>query len=99
FILPSRTTPTWKEQFGRVIIEAHACSTPVLGSNSGAIPDVIASGGLIFNERNPSDLADKIRTLHSDPSRLRTLGSTGRQQVEALYTWQRIAQRMRSIYD
>ena len=40
-ILPSRTTTRWKEQFGRVIIEAHACGTPVIGSDSGAIPEVI----------------------------------------------------------
>ena len=34
--LPSRTTASWKEQFGRVIIEAHACAIPVIGSTSGA---------------------------------------------------------------
>ena len=38
-LLPSRTTSRWKEQFGRVIIEAHACGIPVIGSDSGAIPE------------------------------------------------------------
>ena len=41
--LMSRTTPTWKEQFGRVIIEAQACATPVIGSSSGAIPEVVGT--------------------------------------------------------
>lgn len=37
-VLPSRTTATWKEQFGRVLVEAMACQTPVIGSDSGEIP-------------------------------------------------------------
>ena len=43
--LPSRTTPTWKEQFGRVLIEAMACGVPVVGSDSGEIPHVIGDAG------------------------------------------------------
>jgi glycosyltransferase involved in cell wall biosynthesis len=99
FVLPSRTTSSWKEQFGRVIIEAHACQTPVLGSNSGAIPDVIASGGLVFPERDPRALAGCITTLHADPNKLLDLGRHGRKQVEDDYTWQRIAVKMRAVYD
>ena len=49
-VLPSRTTPSWKEQFGRVLIEAHACGVPTIGSSSGAIPDVIENAGLVFPE-------------------------------------------------
>ena len=60
FVLPSRTVPSWKEQFGRVIIEAQACETPVIGSDSGAIPEVVGAGGLIFPERNPQALAAAI---------------------------------------
>ncbi|MCS6776735.1 MAG: glycosyltransferase, partial [Chthonomonadaceae bacterium] len=41
-VLPSHTTPRWKEQFGRVLIEAGACGKPVIGSSSGAIPEVVA---------------------------------------------------------
>jgi glycosyltransferase involved in cell wall biosynthesis len=44
-VLPSLTRPHWKEQFGRVLIEAMACETPVLGSDSGEIPAVIAATG------------------------------------------------------
>jgi glycosyltransferase involved in cell wall biosynthesis len=45
FVLPSRTTPAWKEQFGRVLIEAMACGVPVIGSDSGEIPHVIGAPG------------------------------------------------------
>ena len=40
-VLPSHTTPTWKEQFGRVIVEALWCGVPVVGSDSGEIPWLI----------------------------------------------------------
>lgn len=98
FALPSRTTATWKEQFGRVIIEAHACRVPVIGSDSGAIPEVVADAGLIVPERNPAALAQAIQTLHGDPERRSEMGKIGRQRVEDFYTWERIAQNMADIY-
>ena len=98
FILPSRTTHRWKEQFGRVIIEAHACATPVIGSDSGAIPAVIGEAGLVFPEGSASAIATAIQTLSADPARARRLGEMGRAQVEAHYTWARVAELMRSVY-
>jgi glycosyltransferase involved in cell wall biosynthesis len=96
--LPSRTTARWKEQFGRVLIEANACGTPVIGARSGAIPDVVGGGGLTFPERDPKSLADAIRQLQADPASARKMGQLGRQQVDKQYTWERVAQRMYSIY-
>jgi glycosyltransferase involved in cell wall biosynthesis len=98
FVLPSWTVPSWKEQFGRVIIEAHACQTPVIGSDSGAIPDVVGEGGLIFPERDAQKLAEAIMELHRSPDRARRMGAAGRAQVEARYTWHRVAEQMRDIY-
>src|SRR5690606_10737365 len=40
-VLPSQTIPKWKEQFGRVLVEAMACEVAVVGSDSGEIPNVI----------------------------------------------------------
>lgn len=67
-VLPSRTTPFWKEQFGRVIVEAIASGKPVVGSNSGAIPEVLGKIGLetVFRESDPADLAQKIELLHEE---------------------------------
>lgn len=97
-VLPSRTTPSWKEQFGRVIIEAHACKTPVIGSDSGAIPEVIGEAGLVVPEGDARALAQAIETLRCDPERARQMGETGRRQVEQFYTWERVASRMREVY-
>ena len=97
-VLPSRTTPQWKEQFGRVIIEAHACDTPVVGSDSGAIPSVIGSGGLVYPEGNPKALAEALRRLYDEPVEAGRLGAIGREQVDRQYTCQRVAERMGTIY-
>jgi glycosyltransferase involved in cell wall biosynthesis len=96
--LPSRTTASWKEQFGRVLIEANACATPVIGSDSGAIPDVIGQGGLVVPEQNPRALADAIESLAREPERARAMGMAGRAQAEAKYTWGRVAEQMHGIY-
>ena len=97
-VLPSRTTPRWKEQFGRVIIEAQACGTPVIGSDSGAIPEVVGDGGLVFEEQQPGALAAAIMELYCDPQRAREKGRIGRHQTQENYTWARVADRMGSIY-
>ena len=59
-VLPSKTTKSWKEQFGRVLIEAMACGTKLIGSNSGAIPEVIDDYGTIFKEGDIDDLKNSI---------------------------------------
>lgn len=68
FVLPSRTTEHWKEQFGRVLIESMLCSTPVIGSSSGEIPKVVSEAGLIFKEKDPQDLAKQIKRIQSSPT-------------------------------
>ena len=80
-----------------MIIEAHACEIPVIGSDSGAIPEVINEGGLIAPEGNSAKLTEAIKTLRDDPVLCRTMGQAGRRQVEDLYTWQRVSERMREI--
>jgi glycosyltransferase involved in cell wall biosynthesis len=66
FVLPSLTTPRWTEQFGFVLAEAMACGVPVIGSNSGAIPEVIGECGIIVEENDSRALAEAIVSLASD---------------------------------
>lgn len=97
-VLPSRTTPEWKEQFGRVIIEAMACEVPVLGSSSGEIPNVIGDAGLIFEEGNEKDLAEKISILIDNSELRQKLGGAGRKRVLENFTNTIIAQNIYTIY-
>ena len=79
FVLPSITTRKWKEQFGRVIIEAMACEVPVIGSTSGAIPEVVNDAGLIFKENDPHDLKNKIMMLIKDSKFRNNLKNKGKE--------------------
>jgi glycosyltransferase involved in cell wall biosynthesis len=66
-VLPSRTGQHWKEQFGRVLVEAMACGVPVIGSDSGAIPYVIGDAGQVVPESDVPALRDALLTLRNDP--------------------------------
>jgi glycosyltransferase involved in cell wall biosynthesis len=95
--LPSRTAPNWKEQFGRVLAEAGACEIPVIGSDSGAIPDVIGNAGLVFPEQNSQAMAKCIELLASDPNLCANLGKVGRSQAITKYSWERVAEQYNEI--
>jgi glycosyltransferase involved in cell wall biosynthesis len=98
-VLPSRTTRNWKEQFGRVLIEAMACETPVVGSDSGEIPHVIGDAGLVFHEGDERALADQLRKLAEHPSLRESLGRRGRERVLEHYTHSKIARDTASFYE
>ncbi|OUC13188.1 MAG: hypothetical protein B0A82_18775 [Alkalinema sp. CACIAM 70d] len=58
-IMPS----IWPEPFGRVIIEAMACGTPVIASHTGGIPEILTGefSQALFPPRNPAAIADRIQ--------------------------------------
>jgi glycosyltransferase involved in cell wall biosynthesis len=97
-VIPSRTLPNWKEQFGRVIIEAMASGVAVIGSDSGAIPDVIGDAGLVFHEDDADDLRDKLRSLINDADLRGSLAEKGRQRVLDHFTQQQVAEQTVAIY-
>ena len=66
FVLPSLTKPPSPEQFGCVLAEAMACGVPVIGSNSGAIPETVGEAGLIVPEGDPDALAKAIFKMSED---------------------------------
>lgn len=83
--VPSLTTRQWAEQFGRVIVEAMAHGVPVIGSSSGAIPEVIDDAGLVFPEGDAKRLAEAIQQLRSDGSLRELLITRGFDRVERVY--------------
>jgi len=97
-VLPSHTTPRWKEQFGRVLIEAGACAVPSIGSDSGAIPDVIADGGLIFPEGDATALAQRIEVMMNNPERRAEYGRVAHQRAQQYFGWNNVAGSMRDVY-
>jgi glycosyltransferase involved in cell wall biosynthesis len=98
-VLPSRTTPKWKEQFGRALVEAMACEVAVVGSDSGAIPEVIGDAGIVFPEGDATALASALEDLRADPARREALAASGRERVLRFFTWRRVADMYTRLYD
>jgi glycosyltransferase involved in cell wall biosynthesis len=97
-VMPSRTRPNWKEQFGRALIEAMASGVPVIGSDCGEIPNVIGDAGLIFREDDADALRAHLVALQNDPARRADLGQRGRARVLAHFTHARIAEDTFRVY-
>ena len=90
-VLPSRDTPSWREQFGHILIEAMACEVPVIGSTAGAIPEVLGDAGLLFPQGDCEELCERLATLIASSSERRALGHRGRERVLAHYTHAKVA--------
>jgi glycosyltransferase involved in cell wall biosynthesis len=97
-VLPSRTTPHWKEQFGRVLVEAMACQVAVVGSDSGAIPEVIGCPECVFPEGDSVALASILRRLADDSLARAAIACRGCQRVQNEYTTERLAQRLLALW-
>ena len=97
-VLPSRTLPNWKEQFGRVLTEAMACGVAVIGSDSGEIPNVIGDAGLIFPEGDHQALTAQLQRLWTERTLRVQLGHAGRQRVLQQYTMTAIAAQTLAVY-
>jgi glycosyltransferase involved in cell wall biosynthesis len=97
-VLPSRTTPSWKEQFGHVLIEAMAMGVPVIGSSSGEIPNVIGRSDLVFQEDDVQGLATILARMIREPAWRQDLKEYSIRRVEQLYSHQRIAQRLIALW-
>jgi glycosyltransferase involved in cell wall biosynthesis len=97
-VLPSRTLHNWKEQFGRVLIEAMACGVPVIGARSGEIPNVVGDAGLLFDEGKVPQLAECIKTLINQPELRADFAHKGRARVLEQFTMKRIADQTVDVY-
>ena len=96
--LPSLTRRNWKEQFGRVLVEAMASGVPVVGSDSGAIPGVIGEAGLVLPEGDVKALAHALERLRDDSDLRGDLQAKGRARFLAQFTDARIAAATVAVY-
>jgi glycosyltransferase involved in cell wall biosynthesis len=98
-VLPSVTIPPLhREQFGRVLVEAMAAGVPVIGSSSGAIPEVIGDAGLVVPESDPRALAVAIDQVLGDPALRQRLVERGKQRVAARFAWSVVAEQTCELF-
>jgi D-inositol-3-phosphate glycosyltransferase len=94
------TTP-WYEPFGITPVEAMACGTPVVGSNVGGIKFTVRDSetGYLVAPNDSDALAERIAYLYQNPKLLNLLGRQSIRRANDLFTWERIANMMRSVYE
>ena len=84
FVLPSRREPQ-----GMVVLEAMAMGTPVIGSATGGIADMISPDvGYLFAPGDARALAARLREANDDAEALARMGRNARARVEKLYSWE-----------
>jgi len=92
--------PSLFEGFGLPAAEAMACSTPVVATAAGALPEVVgtAGGGILVRAHSADALARGIAELLAQPAARAELGALGRKGVVAAYSWPSVARRTAEVY-
>jgi glycosyltransferase involved in cell wall biosynthesis len=90
----------WYETFGRTIVEAFACGTPVIASRIGTAADLVRDGvtGLHFEPGNADDLAEKIAWAAVHPDEMRRMGQKAREVFERDCAKERCYESLMEIY-
>jgi len=79
------------ETFGRTLVEAMACSKPVVSLARGGPREIVLDGvtGTLFEDYTPASLAEAVFRLSGEAERMRQMGRAGRRRVENLFTVER----------
>lgn len=101
-VLPSRTVAGprvwWKEQFGHILIEAMACGAVAIGSDCGAIPEVLDDASVIFPAGDVAALAALLQTLITQRERLGAVRAKQHARVLATYSQAAVAAQWAQVF-
>ncbi|MCX6745582.1 MAG: glycosyltransferase family 1 protein [Candidatus Parcubacteria bacterium] len=89
--------PSFYEGFGLVGLEAMACGTPVIASNTASSPEILGQAALYFEPKDPKAIADTIVKVLTNPELQADLKQRGFQQIQK-YSWSDCAQKTLEIY-
>jgi glycosyltransferase involved in cell wall biosynthesis len=92
--------PSWWEPFGRVLIEAMACATPVVATNLGGVPEIVQNGktGLLVPPLDPQAMASAMCKVLTQPELAARLASEARLEVERRFSLSGYVDQIKGIY-
>src|SRR5262249_44855471 len=96
---PSQTTTKWREQFGRMLIEAMACGTPIVASRSGEIPHVVGDAGVLLAEDDRQAWTAALERLLAGPDERGRVADSGMTRARAEFAWPVVARRHLDFFD
>jgi len=92
-VAASLTMPYWKEQFGRFTAEFILCGVPIIGSSSSTVNEVLGKDAIMYEERNPDELKEKIELIINNPKVGKKMVGVGRKKVLEGFTNQKLAEK------
>ncbi|MCL5027224.1 MAG: glycosyltransferase family 4 protein [Chloroflexi bacterium] len=90
--------PSLYEGFGLPPLEAMACGTPVVCSNTSSLPEVVDGAALQFDPRDVEGMAAAMEEALGNPGRRQEMAARGRQQATR-FSWQRSAEQLVSLFE
>lgn len=89
--------PSLYEGFGLPPLEAMACGTPVITSDTSSLPEVVGNAAILVNPRDETEIASSINRLLDDPSAREELRCRGRERARE-FTWERYGEAVLNVY-
>ena len=99
FVLPSIPLKNWQEQFGMVLIESMACSTPVISTLSGSIPEVVGEAGILVQPNDHMSLYKAIKQLIVDRELRERLGGKALLRAKKRFDARKTAEKVRAVFE
>lgn len=99
FIIQSIPGKNWSEQLGHVLVEALACGKPIVGTMSGAIPEVLGDAGLLVPPRDFYATFEALSQLLNDEKLRIALGNKARKRAEEIFDAEKVSLKIKEVYD
>jgi glycosyltransferase involved in cell wall biosynthesis len=97
-VAPARTTKQWVEPHGRSVIEAMGYGVPVIGTDSGALPEIIGSAGIVVKEEDAPAITEAVTLLLDSPQHRMAYALEGRKRVMSEFVDAAIARKTQGFW-
>ena len=87
-----------RESFGIPLLEAMACGTPVITSNTSSMPEIAGEDAILINPESPEEITEKMLRLEYDEAYYNTQKEIGLKRAE-LFSWRKTAEQLLKLYE
>lgn len=85
------------EGFGMPVVEAMACGTPVIAADTSSIPEAAGNAAILFDPRDPDELADRMAAVLYDANLAATMQEQGLRHARR-FSWEHAGLEIAAVY-